>query len=145
LAIDPGTFRDVAWTRGDLAAAPMDRLEQKLVDQDPDGLRLAGRPVQLALWVWSSGLGAELSADVTDASGRACACALGSLNFTGDRVLTVPLSIPAGASYPLRLRRFRAHTTGDGPTGGEIVIRDKRDVADDGLPTLCEPCTCATH
>ncbi|HEY8642813.1 MAG TPA: FtsX-like permease family protein [Candidatus Dormibacteraeota bacterium] len=144
LAIDPGTFRDVAWTRGDLAAEPMDRLEQKLVDQDPDGLRLAGRPVQLAMWVWSSGLGGELSVDLTDASGRACSCSLGSLNFAGERVLTVPLAFAAGATYPLRLRGFRVHTANDGPHDGEIAISDLRGVAADGSTSLVESFETAT-
>jgi hypothetical protein len=138
LAIDPGTFRDVAWTRGDLAAAPMDQLEQKLVDLDPDGLRLAGRPVQLAMWVWSSGLGGELSVDLTDAAGRACSCSMGSLNFTGERVLTVPLAFSAPARYPLRLRGFRVHTTNDGPHDGELAVSDLRGVAADGSTGVIE-------
>jgi len=138
LAIDPGTFRDVAWTRGDLAAEPMDRLEQKLVDLDPDGLRLGGQPVQLAMWVWSSGLGGELGVDLIDASGRACSCSMGSLNFTGERIINAPLAFSAPPRYPLRLRGFRVHTSNDGPHDGELALSDLRSVAADGSTQVIE-------
>ena len=138
LAIDPGTFRDVAWTRGDLAAEPIYQLEQKLVDQDPDGVRLAGEPVRLAIWTWSSGLGGELGIDLTDATGRPCSCTFGSLNFTGERVLTAPLGFSTPPRYPLRLRGFRVRTTNDGPHDGTIAVGDLRGVAADGTATLIE-------
>ncbi|HEX6348595.1 MAG TPA: ABC transporter permease [Candidatus Dormibacteraeota bacterium] len=138
LAIDPGTFRQVAWSRRDLAAEPIDQLEQKLVDQDPDGVRLAGEPAQISMWVWSSGLGGELGVDLTDATGLPCVCSFGSLNFTGERVLTAPVSFTSPPRYPLRLRGFRVHTTNDGPHDGALAVGDLRGLARDGTSTVIE-------
>lgn len=123
LAIDTGTFRQVAWTRDDLAAEPLDLLTERLVQDDPDGVRLEGRPNALKLWVMSSGLpDATLSADVTDADGRHCTCSFGDLGFSDARTLSAAISFTQPPSYPLRLRSLLIKTAGVNQSAGEIAI-----------------------
>ena len=132
LGIDPGTFGEVAWSRADLASAPMAVLTQRLVAGDPDGVRLPGLPAQLSIWVWSSGLGGDLTARVVDAAGRACTCALGSLGFAGERVLTTSLDFGTPAIPPLRLRGLEVSPGKTGPQDGELALGDLRVAAGDG-------------
>jgi hypothetical protein len=122
LAIDTGTFRHVAWTRGDLAAEPLDVLTEKLVADDPDGVVLAGQPASLSLWVYSSNLPTSVTADVTDANGTHCTCLFGSLGFTGERTLTVPLDFGTAARYPLRLHGLALSTSGISPAAGDLAL-----------------------
>ena len=138
LAIDSGTFRQVAWSRGDLAAEPIDLLTQKLVDADPDGIVLPGRPTELTLWAYSSGFPGTLSADVTDATGAHCTCDLGALSTAGARTLKSPLDFGAPARYPLRLRGLQVHTTGTLPVNGELALGPLAVAAAGGAPALVE-------
>ena len=138
LAIDAGTFRQVAWSRGDLAAEPIDLLTQKLVDADPDGTVLPGRPDRLSLWTYSSGFLATLTADVTDATGAHCTCSLGDLGTAGARTLTATLAFPASPRYPLRLRALQVHTSGVALVNGELALGPLQVTEAGGPPALVE-------
>jgi len=105
LAVDPYSFRRVVWSRSDLAARPLPDLVQELAVHDRSGLELPGRPDRVGVWVSSTGLAADLLADLTDAAGRPGRADLGSLDFQGWRRLEGNLTlVPGSVRYPLRLR-----------------------------------------
>ena len=105
VAVDPYTFRQVVWSRPDLAARPLPDLVQELADRDPSNLELPGRPERVGIWVSSSGFAADLTADLTDATGRPVRADVGSLNVQGWRHLEANLKQPSSSvHYPLKLR-----------------------------------------
>jgi hypothetical protein len=136
LAVDPSTFAGVAWSRPDLTPQPLSALMQLLVDKDPTGLALPGRPVQVGVWAFSTGVSADLTARITDARGRSCECDLGGLEQPGWRYLQTPIQI-RGAGYPLKLREL-ALTAGAEGKAGEVALSDLGVLAAGGQPAVVE-------
>ena len=126
LAVDPYSFRRVVWSRPDLAARPLPDLVQELADRDHSGLELPGRPDRVGIWVSSTGLAADLLADVTDTSGQPGRADLGSLDFQGWRRLEGNLTlVPGSVRYPLRLRDLAVEPRASGPAAtGTLGLSD---------------------
>jgi len=126
VAVDPYTFRQVVWSRPDLAARPLPDVVQELADRDRSGLDLPGRPDRVGIWVSSSGFAADLTVNVTDATGRRARAVLGSLSVQGWRHLEANLTQPAGSvRYPLRLQDLAIEPDASGaPASGSLALSE---------------------
>ncbi|MGI8563264.1 MAG: FtsX-like permease family protein [Candidatus Dormibacter sp.] len=122
LGVDPASLADVAWARSDAYAQPLRRLLRPLVVQDVDGLRLPGRPSELSVWTFASGLSGSLAALVEDDAGRLWSVPLGQLHPPGWRLLQASLQPTTGAPvFPLKLREL---TLSQQPAVGQIALSD---------------------
>ncbi|HKA51915.1 MAG TPA: FtsX-like permease family protein [Candidatus Dormibacteraeota bacterium] len=126
VAVDPYTFRQVVWSRPDLAARPLPALAQELAERDASGLELPGRPDRVGIWVSSSGFAADLRVDVMDAAGHAMRADLGSLSLQGWRYLEANVTPPAGSfHYPLKLRDLAIEPQASGsPASGSLALSE---------------------
>jgi predicted lysophospholipase L1 biosynthesis ABC-type transport system permease subunit len=124
LAVDPTTFPKVAWTRPGLSQESLPALMHKLAVEGKAGMPLPGEPQRLGLWVYSSGIAAELSAPLVDDAGHRCACVLGRLDFSGWKYLEVPVSLGAALQYPARLQELALRYTGTGASAGTVGLSD---------------------
>ena len=139
LGVDPPTFLNVAWTRGDLSADPIPVLTQRLLTNDPDGIAIQRPASAMRMWVWSPKLDGELLLNLTDAHGLSCTCSFGTLAFTGEQVLTAPLTFAHPPAYPLRLRGMTLVATGGPNVTGDFSFGDLAAVGPDGTATTLEP------
>ncbi len=124
LGIDPASFIRVAWSRLDLAEQPLPRVLQRLGLGEESGMILAGGPERIGVWVYSSGLSAELSAPLVDAAGQRCGCRLGSLDYSGWRYLEAPVTFAGSAHYPVRLQELAVRYVGPGVAFGTLAFSD---------------------
>jgi hypothetical protein len=122
LAIQPGSFRQVAWTRDDLAAQPVSGLLGRLAQRDGSGLALTGPTPTLSLWVNSPGLAATLTADLVDSAGTPIAIPLGGLDQPGWRQLKA--AVPRVPAAPLRLLDLEFASTGGAAGDGVVALSD---------------------
>lgn len=125
LGIDPASFAGVGWSRPDLSGEPEDEAMRRLSSEEGGGMLLPGGPVKIGLWVYSSGLGVELSAPLTEAGSGVCACVLGRLDFTGWRYLETDVQFTQGGPrYPMRLRELLLRYAGPGASKGTVALSD---------------------
>jgi hypothetical protein len=114
LGIDGAGVLNAAWRGGSIGPDRLGQLTKLLADNDPDGVIAPGRPQQLSLWVYSSGLDGRLTAGLTDGGGQPAAAILGDLSFLGWKQLTAALKV---TSYPVRLRSLLIEPTGPRQSG----------------------------
>jgi hypothetical protein len=130
LAVDPASFEQVAWSRPDFSTEPMSTLMQRLVDKDPTGLALPGKPTLIGVWASSrAGGSAQLVARISDDAGRTCECELGAIDQPGWHYLQTFIDIP-DVRYPLKLRQLEL-TPIPNANAGEVSLSDL-DVAGPG-------------
>ena len=122
LAVDPASFQQVAWSRGDFSSEPLDALMQRLLDKDPTGLALPGRPTLIGVWAYSSGASADLVARISDAGGRSCECDIGAIDQPGWHYIEGYIDIP-GVRYPLKLRQLEL-TPAERAQPGVVALSD---------------------
>ncbi len=141
LGIDPSSFVGVGWSRSDLTGETLSTTMRRLSGESGSGLFLPGGPLKVGLWAYSSGMSAELSAPLTEGSGRVCACLLGRLDFTGWRYLEAEVSFPGEeARYPIRLRELSVRYLGPGVSKGTLAVSDLGVVVPGSdRPLLVEP------
>jgi hypothetical protein len=120
LGIDGAGVLNAAWRGGALGSGRLDTLTKLLADRDPDGIVVPGKPQQLSLWVYSSGLDGRLSAGLTDGLGAPVTALLGDVTFSGWKQLNASIN---ATSYPLRFRSLSIASTG-GHQSGTMALSD---------------------
>ncbi len=145
LGVDPPSFLNVAWTRGDLSAQPVPVLTQRLLTDDPDGIAISRPATAMRLWVWSPNLDGELQLNLTDARGSSCACTFGTLAFSGEKVLEAPVAFDHPPAYPLRLRGLTLVATGGPNKTGDFSFGELATVGPDGTAGTLEAFSATTN
>jgi hypothetical protein len=109
LAVDPESFARTAWTRPGLTGPPLQELLRTLAAGDRSGVRLSGQTHAVAMWVYSTGLGARLDVVLRDSDGRHAQCQMGTLDYRGWRQLETPACFSGTPRHPLTILEFRLH------------------------------------
>lgn len=128
LAVDPGTLREVAWTRPDLGPTPIAGLLGDLGRADRSGVPLPSGARNLSIWINSTGLSGTVAAELATADGGKLSVPLGNLGQTGWRQLAADLATDAPA--PRRLVDLVFRAAGRGVTDGTVLVSD---LAADGV------------
>lgn len=157
LALDPQSFLDVAWFRGDFAKRPMSELFSSLkTEEGPQGILIPEEANLLGLRVKPDRPHPSIlmTARVVDARGRYYGYGLGILNFASWEVLEVDLSAIGGRGQPstaptkpLTLVSVSIQERrGDRRLQpGSVLIDDIRVTTDAGVTTVIEPFDSVDH
>ncbi len=109
LAVDPESFARTAWTRPGLTGRPLPDLLSTIAASDHSGVRLPGQTQAVAMWVYSTGLGARLDVVLRDSDGRHAQCQMGTLDYRGWRQLETPACFSGTPRNPLTILEFSVH------------------------------------
>lgn len=126
LGIDGAGVLSAAWRGGALGSSRLDTSTRLLAARDPDGIVVPGEPMQLSLWVYSSGFDGRLLAGLTDGLGAPVTVDLGDLKFSDWKQLIAPIKV---TTYPLKMRSLSVVPTGINLTGAIALS----DLAADGV------------
>jgi hypothetical protein len=116
LAVDPESFARTAWSRPGLTGQPLSDVLRTIAAGDHSGIELSGQTHAVAMWVYSTGLGARLDVVLRDRDGRHAQCQMGTLDYRGWRQLETPACFSGTPRYPLTILEFRVHAVPAGPT-----------------------------
>jgi hypothetical protein len=101
MAVEPLTFKQVAWSRPDLYPRPLAGQIQALADGEKGGLVLPEGASKLSIWVFGANTGGRFLARLSDADGRPVQADFGTLDYDGWRQLTAELvPAPGGLRQP---------------------------------------------
>jgi hypothetical protein len=145
LAVDPATFPDAAWYRGDFSSAPLEGLMTAISEEgEPAGLVLSADAERLGIWARSATPRRDVSlrARLRDANGRYTDFPLGAVS-TGDwqyletRIDSTNPQSPAGfrPKPPLRLVSLTIRQGGgQSLQPGAIYLDDLQMAGPSGAP-----------